>query len=226
MGVGGGCWEHPTQQDFRQGTVNFRGVKLPCFALACLAALIIPFGAGSARAQEAPSQETTDDKANAAPMTPYPPAYRETLPSGLRLVVQPRSGAGLAAVDVRVRVGSGSEDAQTSGTAHFIEHLVFKGGGARKPGDFDRAMETLGGEIAARTTRDYTQYTTVVPAAKWREAAGLLAEMVQNPGFRPADMERERAVILSEMTVAQTDPARLGFGQIARVAYAQGQGYR
>jgi zinc protease len=144
----------------------------------------------------------------------------------MHLIVAERPGSPLTAIDLRIRVGSGSETPEDNGTAHFIEHMVLKGTATRGPGEFDQAIERLGGEITARTTRDATQFATSVPSAHWKEALSLFAEMVQKPAFRPADMERERQVIRAELAVTRSDPQRTGLNQVAAILFGPDDPYR
>ncbi len=162
----------------------------------------------------------------AAAAPPAPAVQRRTLPSGMRVIVAEQPGAALAALDLRVRVGSGAETPTTSGTAHFIEHLLFKGTETRKPGDIDVAVEKLGGELKAQTTRDATRFATVLPARRWREALAVMADMTLHPAFRADDVAAEKAVILSEMAVARTDPARTGFDTLAGAVFGPEDPYR
>ncbi|MES2461907.1 MAG: pitrilysin family protein [Armatimonadota bacterium] len=155
-----------------------------------------------------------------------PPVQRRTLPSGLRVIVAEQAGAKLAAVDLRVRVGSGDETPSTNGTAHFLEHLVFKGTDTRKPGEIDQAVEALGGELTAQTTRDATRFAAAFPADKWQEALAIIADMTLHPALRPADVDSEKPVILSEMAIARTEPTRSGFNALTAVAFDEKDPYR
>lgn len=151
---------------------------------------------------------------------------RAVLPSGMRLIIAERPGNKLATILVRVRAGSGAETSDNNGVAHFIEHAVFKGGGDRKPGDFDAAMEKLGGEFSARTNRDFTEYSATVPAEKVAEALKLFADLLQKPAFAPEEVERERVVIRAEMAAARSEAGRVGFQQLAGVVYNANDPYR
>jgi zinc protease len=151
---------------------------------------------------------------------------RRTLPSGMQVIVLEQAGAPLAALDLRIRVGSGAETAETNGTAHFIEHLVFKGTDTRKRGEIDQAVEELGGELKAQTTRDATRFSTVLPAAKWKEALAAMVEMTQHPVFRSEDVATEKPVILSEMAIARTEPMRAGFNALVPLVFDAGDPYR
>lgn len=159
---------------------------------------------------------------------------RRTLPSGLRVIVAERPGTGLVALDMRVREGSGAETPATSGTAHFVEHLVFKGTDTRKPGDIDRAIELLGGELTAQTTRDATRYAVMLPVGDslgspgWQGALEVMADMLRHPAFRAADVAAEKPVILAEMAIVRTEPMRAGSAALATSGglFAAGEPYR
>ena len=149
--------------------------------------------------------------------------------SGARLLVAARPASDVVAIDLRVRgAGSAAESAANSGAAHFVEHLVFKGGGApdAPPGALDAAFESLGGEVGAQTSRDFVTYSITVPEKNWKAALRLLGSMLLSPAFRPADVEAERAVIRREMAVARGDARRLGIGALAGAAFPVGDPYR
>ena len=165
-------------------------------------------------------------KPAAAPGANPSALVQKTLPSGLRMIVQPRPGTALVSVAVSVRAGTAMETAQNSGTAHFIEHLVFKGTVIGKPGDLDAQIESLGGELTARTSRDQTLYTATVPQQNWQKALPVFADLLLRPAFRADDMASERRVIVREQAAALTEPARTGFGQLAGFAYPENSAYR
>jgi zinc protease len=194
-------------------------VKRSAFLMILISGIIQPVLCARPVIADPPPSST----APAAPSTPVP--LRETLPGGLHLIVEERPGSPLTAIEIRARVGSGSETPQNNGIAHAIEHMLFRGSEARDPGAIDREIERLGGELTARTTRDDTKFATVVPSGKWREALGLVAELLETPKFAPEQWEREKAVIRAEMAVARTDPARSGFAQVATVVYAPSDPY-
>lgn len=140
---------------------------------------------------------------------------------------RPARSAPFVAVEVRVRgAGPAGERPGESGSAHFLEHLVFKGTADQKAGEIDATIEGMGGELSAYTLRDYTRYSLVVPAASWREALALLAGALLRPALRPADIEAERAVILSEAAVAEGDSHRTGLRAVCSVAFPEADSYR
>jgi len=145
----------------------------------------------------------------AAPI--IPPAYadeaaapvRRTVSSGTRVAVLPRPGGLMVAIDIRVRGGSADGP---EGVAHAVEHMVFKGTTDRASGEIDASMERLGGEIEARTFRDSTRFSVVLPRAAWRDGLSLLSELLSRPALRDEDWAVERRVIEEERAWSQADP--------------------
>ena len=149
-----------------------------------------------------------------APPAPAPSLVRQTLKGGLRLIVAERPEAEVVALDLRVEVGIADETPETSGMAHAVEHLVFKGTADRLPGQLDGAVEALGGELTARTTRDFTQFQASATKDGWQATLTELAGMVFKPAFRQEDWTAERKVIRSEMAIHRTDPGRVGLASL------------
>jgi zinc protease len=132
----------------------------------------------------------------------------QVLPNGLRVVVRESHAAGLVALQYWVRAGVFLEDEKSNGTAHFIEHLLFKGTDTRPQGAIDAEIEDLGGVLEAETDKDWTTLRATVATPFWTKALTVIADTVQHPRLRLEDMEAERSVILDEVAAAGTDPAR------------------
>jgi zinc protease len=147
-------------------------------------------------------------------------AVLRVLPNGLRLIVREQHAAQLVAIDAWVRAGSGREMEGESGAAHFLEHLLFKGTPTRKPGEIDAAIEDLGATLSAYTLRDAAHFGTTVPSTHARVAFEVLADALRNSVLDPAEVERERSVILDELARAGNDSHKsavnLLYGQLAR----------
>lgn len=118
-------------------------------------------------------------------------------------------------VTVAFFVGSGSryEDMQTEyGAAHFIEHLLFKGTTKRpSPKQIVEAIDGVGGLMNAYTAEDHTCFYIKLPSQHFALAMDILSDALSNSLFDPAELERERGVILEEMRVYEDDPARFVF---------------
>jgi zinc protease len=132
-------------------------------------------------------------------------AQLRLLPNGLRLIVREQRATPLVAIDVWVRAGSRRERPEENGAAHFLEHMLFKGTATRKPGEIDAAIEDLGALLNAGTTRDGSRFYTTVPAEHTGAAMEVVADALRNAALDPAEVERERAVILDELARAAND---------------------
>ncbi len=103
--------------------------------------------------------------------------------------------------------GSRLEDDRLAGVSHFIEHLFFKGTLTRPTAkEIADAIEGVGGFINASTDKELTAYWARVPAEHIELASDVLFDVVSNSKLDPADIERERMVILEELRMYQDQP--------------------
>jgi len=103
--------------------------------------------------------------------------------------------------------GSRDEDERLAGASHFIEHLNFKGTERRPTSkEIAVAIESIGGFINASTDKELTAYWARVPAEHLDLGVDVLFDIVSNSKFTPADIERERMVILEELKMYQDQP--------------------
>jgi predicted Zn-dependent peptidase len=107
---------------------------------------------------------------------------------------------------VWVGVGARDEPASLAGVSHFLEHLVFKGSPERDAVSISRAIDRVGGDINAFTSKEYTAYYCRVPARYLAEGVDLLGDVVTRPAIRPEELENERHVILEELAMDDDDP--------------------
>jgi predicted Zn-dependent peptidase len=103
--------------------------------------------------------------------------------------------------------GSRLEDERLAGASHFIEHLFFKGTKRRpSPKEIADAIEGVGGFINASTDKELTAYWARVPSEHLALGLDVLSDIVANSRLDPADVERERMVILEELRMYQDQP--------------------
>ena len=103
--------------------------------------------------------------------------------------------------------GSRDEDERLAGASHFIEHLNFKGTERRPTSkEIAVAIESIGGFINASTDKELTAYWARVPAEHLDLGVDVLFDIVSNSKLTPADIERERMVILEELKMYQDQP--------------------
>jgi predicted Zn-dependent peptidase len=114
----------------------------------------------------------------------------------------------LRSVAVGFWVGSGAVDEADHelGASHFLEHLLFKGTEDRSASDIASAVESVGGDMNAFTTQEYTAFYVRVPDDHLGLALDILADVVWHPAFRPAEVESERRVILEEIGMRDDAP--------------------
>ena len=159
-----------------------------------------------------------------------PPAQEKpqqfTLPNGLTLIVKPDRRAPTAVHMLYVRVGAIDEVDGTSGVAHVLEHMLFKGTKTTKAGDFSRLVAALGGRENAFTTRDNTGYFQQIPANRLEDVIRLEADRFANNQWPDDEFKRELEVVKEERRSRTEDnPRALLFEQLSAVLY-QASPYR
>jgi predicted Zn-dependent peptidase len=135
---------------------------------------------------------------------------RSVLPNGLRVLTAPMSGARSASVGIFVGTGSRHEDDAIAGASHLLEHMLFKGTAKRPdPELVSGAIESVGGLMNASTDREVTIYYAKVGAAHFSLALDVLADMVAAPVMDPKELEREREVVIEEISMTYDQPDAL-----------------
>jgi len=129
---------------------------------------------------------------------PLPVVHQHTLANGFTVLIRPDQRAPTVAHMVWVRVGSMDETDGTSGVAHVLEHMMFKGTPTVKPGEFSRRIAALGGRDNAFTSRDMTVYHQQVPAQHLQAVMRLEADRFAHNEWRDDEFRREIEVIKEE----------------------------
>ncbi|MET0540591.1 MAG: pitrilysin family protein [Variovorax sp.] len=148
-----------------------------------------------------------------APVASSTRAQQFTLANGMTLIVKPDRRAPTAVQMVWVRVGSMDEVDGTSGVAHALEHMMFKGTPSLKPGEFSRRVASLGGRENAFTTRDYTGYYQQIPMGKLEEVMKLESDRFAHNEWADDEFKREIEVIKEERRMRTEDQARALLGE-------------
>ena len=125
-------------------------------------------------------------------------AEQFTLTNGMTVIVKPDRRAPTAAHMLWVRVGSIDEVDGTSGVAHVLEHMLFKGTATTKPGEFSRSVAALGGRDNAFTSRDATGYHQQIPSNKLEDVMRLEADRFANNQWADDEFKREIEVVKEE----------------------------
>jgi len=131
----------------------------------------------------------------------------QQLRGGAKLVTSPMPERQSASLVMMFAGGSRDEVERLAGASHFIEHLNFKGTERRPTSkEIAVAIESIGGFINASTDKELTAYWARVPAEHLDLGVDVLFDIVSNSKLTPADIERERMVILEELKMYQDQP--------------------
>jgi len=134
---------------------------------------------------------------------------RTVLPGGLRIITEAMPSVRSVAIGMWVGTGSRDETPAVAGSAHFLEHLLFKGTPTRSALDISGALDDVGGEMNAFTSKEHTCYYARVLDADLGVAVDVLTDMLSSSMLRSADITSERTVILEEIAMRDDDPGDL-----------------
>jgi zinc protease len=138
-----------------------------------------------------------------------PPKVEQfTLANGLTVIVKPDRRAPTAVHMLWLRVGSMDEVDGTTGVAHVLEHMMFKGTPSLKPGEFSRRVAALGGRENAFTSKDYTGYYQQIPAARLEDVMKLEADRFAHNQWSDEEFKKELEVVKEERRLRTEDNPR------------------
>ncbi|HEY3068620.1 MAG TPA: pitrilysin family protein [Methylomirabilota bacterium] len=133
--------------------------------------------------------------------------YRKSvLANGIRVITERMPHVRSVAVGVWVETGSRREPESRGGMSHLIEHLVFKGTATRTAEEIARAMDSVGGQMDAFTTKEHTCFYVQVLDEHLPLAVDLLTDILLHPLFNADELEREKSVVLQEIKMVEDTP--------------------
>ena len=136
--------------------------------------------------------------------------YKKTVfGNGLTLLTERHPEFQSLSVGVWVKVGTRHERARDAGVSHFLEHMLFKGTESRSALEIARAVDQVGGDFNAFTTREYTCFHILMLSRDAALALDILSDVVLNSNFDAEELERERTVILQEIAMVEEAPEEL-----------------
>ncbi|SNB45652.1 pitrilysin family protein [Geobacter sp. DSM 9736] len=131
---------------------------------------------------------------------------KTVLHNGIRVISEHIPSAYSVSIGFWVASGSRHETSEANGIAHFIEHLLFKGTPRRTALDIAREMDSMGGILNAFTSREYVCYYAKVLDKFLPQAVDLLSDIFLNSLFDPEEIEKERKVVLQEISMLEDNP--------------------
>ena len=128
------------------------------------------------------------------------------LPNGIRIIHKEVSHTKIANVGIMLDIGSRDESEEEQGLAHFLEHMAFKGTKKRNSYHIINRLESLGGELNAYTTKEKICFYASLLDIHLDKAVELLCDITFNSTFPEKQIEKERQVILEEMSMYRDSP--------------------
>jgi zinc protease len=155
-----------------------------------------------------------------------PKAQQFTLANGMTLIVKPDRRAPTAVHMVWVRVGAMDEVDGTTGVAHLLEHMMFKGTPTVPPGEFSRRVAALGGQENAFTDKDYTGYYQQIPSNRLEDVMKLESDRFAHNQWPEDEFKRELEVVKEERRMRTEDSPRSLFWEALNAQTFVASSYR
>ena len=129
-----------------------------------------------------------------------------TLANGIRIITEAMPGVRSVAIGLWVGTGSRSESRQENGISHFIEHMLFKGSQTRSAEAIARECDSIGGHLDAFTGKELVGFNMKVLDQHVDNAFDLISDLVLRPRLDPADVDKEKGVVLEELKMDKDSP--------------------
>lgn len=141
------------------------------------------------------------------------------LDNGQTVIIEEVHTNPIVTIDTWVKTGSINENDKNNGVSHFLEHLFFKGTTNHQPGEFDKILEAKGAINNAATSKDFTHYYITIPSKDFDLALNMHADMMQNPLIPRKEMEKERKVVLEEISKDINSPNNKVYNNLVDMMY-------
>lgn len=134
---------------------------------------------------------------------------KELLINGIRLVTEEISYVNSVSIGIWVKVGSRYENFENNGISHFIEHMLFKGTNNRSAKEIANSIDKIGGQLNAFTSKECTCFYAKVLDTHFDIALDVLADMFFNSKFDREEIDKERGVVIEEISMYEDSPEDL-----------------
>jgi len=131
---------------------------------------------------------------------------KSKLANGLRLITKRINGVASLSLGIWINIGGRFESIKQKGISHFLEHLLFKGSKKYSCRKIKESIEGVGGSLNGFTSEELTCFLVKIPSRYLHSALDILSDMVLNPLLKPADVEKEKTVILEELKMYKDLP--------------------
>ena len=141
------------------------------------------------------------------------------LDNGQTVIIKEVHDNPIVTIDTWIKTGSINETEKNNGVAHFLEHLFFKGTTKYPTGEFDKILESKGAITNAATSKDFTHYYITLPSNYFQIAMELHADMLLNPLIPRKELEKERKVVLEEISKNLDNPENQLYQNLVNAFY-------
>ena len=141
------------------------------------------------------------------------------LDNGQTVIIKEVHDNPIVIIDTWIRTGSINETDENNGVAHFLEHLFFKGTSKHPSKEFDQILEAKGAITNAATSKDFTHYYILIPSQYFDLALDLHADMLLNPLIPRKELEKERKVVIEEISKNNDRPSTILYRNMIQGLY-------
>lgn len=145
--------------------------------------------------------------------------HLSTLDNGVRVITEAMPDVRSATIGYWIGVGSRDEDAPAEGASHFLEHLLFKGTSRRSAAEIAEAIDAVGGDMNAFTSKESTCFYARVLDRDLDLATDVLGDLICDAQIRATDVDAERQVVLEEISMHMDTPDDLVHSLFAQLAF-------
>ena len=142
------------------------------------------------------------------------------LPNSLRVITESMPSVRSVALGLWVDTGTRDELSNEAGASHFLEHLLFKGSERYSARYIAETFDAIGAESNAFTSKDNTCFWARLLDRDLPVGLDLLSEMLQQPAFRPHEIDSERQVVVEEINMNEDDPSDVAFEEFTKAVFA------
>ncbi len=143
-----------------------------------------------------------------------------TCQNGVRIVLEQIPTVRSVAIGIWIGTGSRNENEQNNGISHFLEHMFFKGTKTRTAREIAEAFDSIGGQVNAFTSKEYTCYYAKVLDDHAQFALDMLADMFFHSTFVDEELQKERNVVLEEIKMYEDTPDDIVHDLLSKACYA------
>lgn len=143
------------------------------------------------------------------------------LANGLRVLVENIPTVRSVAIGIWIGTGSRFEEKHENGVSHFLEHMFFKGTATRTASDIAEAFDSIGGQVNAFTSKEYTCYYAKVLDEHSTMAVDILSDMFFNSTFAEEELKKEKNVVYEEIKMVDDTPDDIVHDLLSKASYGE-----